>query len=102
MGQFDHLVPEAHRITQESGLITNENVGLVDPATQQAHQNRKEYKVTSISDDDITIARPLEQGEEVLAVKQNQVFAIGVIQDLADGYPADEILASRKNILGKK
>lgn len=96
VGKFDHLVADAHRLTLESGLLIGENVGIYDAELRgPSPTNRKAYKVRAVTGDDVTIARPVEGGEEVLTMKQDSVFAIGIVQGLVDLAPESDIVYSR-------
>ena len=98
MGNFDHLVREAHRITQESGLELNERVGIVDIGTKRALSGLTGSHVKAISGEVVTIVFAVTDEMESLDVPRNVLYALDVVTALYDGLSADEIIIFRKKI----
>lgn len=96
---FDHLVPEAYRITHESGIVPGEQVRLYNEVVQRPSADRRDYYVSSQTGDDVTIVRYVDtrEGEIESTVKASQLYATSVVMELASRVPAADSIGLRKN-----
>lgn len=97
--QLDHLIPEAYRITQESGLVIGEQVRHYDSVTKRPAVDGTDYYVESIEGETATTVCFVETGSGVvrLTVKSSDLFATSPLLELFNNVAAKDSISLRKS-----